>query len=318
MISRVRDLFQRNLLAKILALLLAIALWAYVMNDENPSIEGSFTVPLKLINAPEGYQVSREVTSVVIHVRGARSQFVNVDEKNFSAYVELGSVNEGSQNCRVHVIMPQGFELVEVEPDAAEVTLDRIAAKDFPAELIVTGATAQGTTVAKVSQSSQMVTVEGPNSLLSEVSRVIGYVGLSGNSTDFSLQVPLTAINEDGREVTGVTVNPASVKADVQLARGLTKKVVSIKPVAGEGLPRNLELVGMRADPVKIEIAGEDNIINGISEIETEPVSLSDVTQKSDKIVKLSPPEGVTVTNRDVTVHIEVKAKAAKAGKQKS
>lgn len=310
MISRVRDLFQRNLLAKILALLLAVALWAYVMNDQNPSIEGSFTVPLKLINAPEGYQISRETNSVVIHVRGARSQFVNVDEKDFSAYVELGSVNEGSQNCRVHVIMPQGFELVEVEPDEAKVTLDRIDARDFRAELIVTGATAQGTTVAKVSQSQPNVTVEGPGTQLAEVTRVIGYVGLSGNSTDFSLQVPLTAINSDGKEVAGVEVQPATVRADVQLARGLTRKVVTIKPVAGAGLADKLELASLKTDPIKIEIAGEDEVINTISEIETEPISLSGITQKQDKTVRLRLPEGVTVTNKDVMVHIEVRAKS--------
>lgn len=315
MISRVRDLFQRNLPAKILALLLAVALWGYVMNDQNPSIEGGFTVPLKLINAPAGYQVSQASETARVQVRGVRSLFVNVSEDDFSAYIELGGQSEGSQSCRVHVIMPQGFELVEVEPDTVDVTLDRIEARKFPAELIVTGATAQGATVAKVSQSRRAVTVEGPSSLLSGVSRVIGYVGLSGNSTDFSLQVPLTAINEEGKEVAGVTLQPASIKADVQLARGLTKKVVSIKPVAGEGLPPAVELAGLKPDPVKIEIAGEDSVINGISEIETEPVPLAGVTQKQDKAVKLRLPEGVTVTNKEVTVHIDVRARSEASAK---
>ena len=54
---RIKSLFQRNLPAKIFALLVAIVLWFFVMNDQNPSIDGSFTVPLSVVNAPEGYKL---------------------------------------------------------------------------------------------------------------------------------------------------------------------------------------------------------------------------------------------------------------------
>ena len=51
----------------------------------------------------------------------------------------------------------------------------------------------------------ETVTIEGAESDIKEVTRVIGYVGLAGNSDDFKLKVPLTAINADGREVAGVS-----------------------------------------------------------------------------------------------------------------
>ena len=41
MISRMRNIVQHNLPAKILALVIAVILWGYVMNDQNPSIENT-------------------------------------------------------------------------------------------------------------------------------------------------------------------------------------------------------------------------------------------------------------------------------------
>ena len=54
MIGRLQNLVRRNLAAKILCFLVALVLWGYVMNEQNPSIEGTFTVPLTITNAPDG------------------------------------------------------------------------------------------------------------------------------------------------------------------------------------------------------------------------------------------------------------------------
>ena len=308
MIGALQNLVRRNLAAKILCFLVALVLWGYVMNEQNPSIEGSFTVPLTVMNAPEGYKVSQATGAVKLKVRGPRSMFVNAAEEDFSAYVDLDNASDGRKAYKVHTNMPQGFELVEVQPETVEVTLDRIETRQFQAELIVTGATAPGTTVAKVTQSTTTVNVEGPKSLLDEVNRVIGYVGLSGNGTDFSLQVPLTPINADGREVGGVTMRPSSVQADVQLARGLTKKVVNIKAVTAGEMHKGLVLSGVKVDPVKIEIAGNEETLAQITSVDTEPVNLSDIGKSTTRKTKLVLPEGVTVTNREVTVYLDIKS----------
>ena len=42
--SRLRSLVQHNLLARIAALIVAVILWLYVMNDQNPAMEGTYTI----------------------------------------------------------------------------------------------------------------------------------------------------------------------------------------------------------------------------------------------------------------------------------
>ncbi|MBQ1889268.1 MAG: hypothetical protein II160_00995, partial [Selenomonas sp.] len=198
-------------------------------------------------------------------------------------------------------------------PGSIDVTLDRIIERRVRATINVNGVPAPGVTVAKVNQASSKVVIEGPESAVNEVDRVIGYIGLNGNNdSDFALQVPLTPINVDGREVQGVTVNPTSMYVTVQMARGLRTKIVTVKPALTGSLNGELELVSAKVDPVKIEIAGDEAKTSTVSSLSTEPISLADVTKNMDKTVKLILPDGVTVTNPDVVVHLVVKAKEDK------
>ncbi|MBQ1808134.1 MAG: hypothetical protein IIT82_02500 [Selenomonas sp.] len=310
MIARFRNLVQHNLAAKIVAVLVAVILWGYVMNDQNPSIEGSFNAQVKLINVPDGYKVTQSTETIKITVKGPRSLFAANGDKNFQAHVDMQEAKSGKGSYKVKVDMPQGFELVEVQPDTVDVELDPIVRRKVRADISVNGSPASGVTVAKVSQASAEVIIEGPSKAVSEVERVIGYVGLTNkNDVDFALQVPLTAINNDGREVQGITIQPATMYVAVQMARGLTKKIVSIRPVTDNDLPQNLELVSMKPNPLQIEIAGAENIISNLTTVATEKISLADVVGNTDKTVKLALPPGVTVTNHDVLVRIVVKEK---------
>ena len=310
MIARFRNLVQHNLAAKIVAVLVAVILWGYVMNDQNPSIEGSFNAQVKLINVPDGYKVTQSTETIKITVKGPRSLFAANGDKNFQAHVDMQEAKSGKGSYKVKVDMPQGFELVEVQPDTVDVELDPIVRRKVRADISVNGSPASGVTVAKVSQASAEVIIEGPSKAVSEVERVIGYVGLTNkNDVDFALQVPLTAINNDGREVQGISIQPATMYVAVQMARGLTKKIVSIRPVTDNDLPQNLELVSMKPNPLQIEIAGAENIISNLTTVATEKISLADVVGNTDKTVKLALPPGVTVTNHDVLVRIVVKEK---------
>ena len=41
-----QNLFRKNLPVKILALIASIIMWGYVMNEENPSVNGRYTGPV--------------------------------------------------------------------------------------------------------------------------------------------------------------------------------------------------------------------------------------------------------------------------------
>lgn len=303
------SLLQRNLLAKVIALLVATVLWFFIMNDQNPSIEGSFTVPLTIVNAPEGYKITHNVDEIKIKVRGPRSLFVAVTDSEFKAYVDLNGIVEGKQSVKVQTVLPAGFELVETLPEALTFNIDKIVQRQVKAEVVVTGLSAPGTTVAKITPALSNVMIEGPSALVSQVTRVVGYVSLAGNNADFDVAIPLTAVNADGKEVEEVKVIPQTEQVSVSLARGLSKKIVSIKPIVGSDLAANYVLNSIRVDPSKIEIAGEAKLIESLNEIDTEKILLKGVTKATKKDVKLELPPGITVTNGIVSVIIDIAEK---------
>lgn len=305
------NLIQRNLPAKIIAVIAAIVLWFFVMNEQNPMIDGSFSVPLTIVNAPDGYKITSSVDVVKIKVRGPRAMFVTATAADFKAYVDLQGIEEGKQLVKIQSVLPQGFEFIETNPTTATFVIDKIIQKQMPAEITLGGTPAAGMTVDAISQSVKQVKIEGPSEAVNAVAKVSGYIALSGNSADFSASVPLMALNADGKEVPEVKIIPQTVDVSVLLARSPVKKVVPIKAIVASDLPVGYVLVGTKLDVLKVEITGDEKLLDGINGLETQPISLADINAvgTTKKAVKLKLPAGITVTNENIHVNIEIAEK---------
>ena len=308
MMTRLRSIVQHNLPVKIAALIVAVVLWLYVMNDQNPAIDGSYTVPVTIENAPNGYLMNAADDTVTIRVRGSRSLFVSADASDFHARVNLSDFIEGDKLYAVETVIPYGFELVNVSPDKIDVNLDRMVQKTFKAALTVGGSPASGFTVDKITQENEAVTVEGPRSLVNQVAHIAGHINLSGQSSDYTATVPLFALNSDGREVAGITLTPSATEISVKLVRGLTRKVVEVQAHPQSDLAPNLKLEGVTVEPARIEIAGTEDVVSKITSIGTEEFSLAQVRETEKRQVKLVLPAGVTAADSNVTVEIKVGA----------
>ena len=308
MISHITNIFRRNLFEKIASVIIAILLWIIVMDDQNPVIEGSYTVPLSFSDVPEGYKVLHTDQPIKVNLRGPRSYFVNYESKDCRAYSNLNGLDEGDHEVKIEAKFPQGFELVSISPNQTQIKLDPYIERQMPADLIVTGAAGANATVTKVTQSSNTVTIIGSRTAAESVTRVIGYVGLSGNKEDFSLQVPMTAINEDGRALQDVRVVPSFMNVDVKIELGLMKKNVPVDPeiIVSEAY----EIEKVTVDPDQIEIAGKESVISPIEKIKTQALTVPLGDKSIKQQVKLIVPESVTTKLKEVTINVELKQKS--------
>ncbi len=305
MLEQIKNAFQRNLVKKIVALILSIALWFFVMGSQDPTINGTYEVPLSIANVPPKCTAIYDERDIQVKLSAPRSYFVDYGTNNIRAFANMAGYEEGEYEVPVETSFPKGFELESVYPAKIKVKIDPIIERQIPVELIVSGSPMQGSHVTDLEKSSDNLTLIGAKSAVENVKRVIGYVSLNGNSETFELPVPMTAINEDGREIHGVRVAPSVITVKVNIERKMVTKIVpmivDIKPPSGR------EINKVKVMPEVVEITGVEEVIDYIDSVKTAPINFAEGKTNFSGEVELMLPEGVTVNVDTVEVTAELK-----------
>jgi YbbR domain-containing protein len=120
-----RRLFE-NWPIKVVAVLFAVALWAFVVTEERT--DAVFTVPLDLVDRPPGVDVaSVGVETVVVRVEGRDSVLRRLHEADFRAEVSLKTAQAGRFVARIdtdNVSAPAGVRVVRVTPSEVRAVLE--------------------------------------------------------------------------------------------------------------------------------------------------------------------------------------------------
>ena len=306
--NSLKGVFLHNLTAKIVALLAACVLWVFVMNDQNPATESGFSVSLVTLNVPAEARVDQSAESVRIKLRAPRSVLAEMRTEELKAFVDLAGLEPGIHPLHVHTVVPQGMEIVSVTPDTVTFTIDPIIQKRMPLRLVRVGAPPAGMTVASIEPDTRMVTIVGPQSVIKNVSEVVGTVAIPNTATgDLDIDVSLSPVDEDGEHIEDVRVVPKVISAHVSFARSLSRKVVDVKPTVEGAVASGYTLTDIRVEPSRIELAGTSAVLDAVTALSTEPIPVVGLTDSADRTVALVLPEGVTVTNKMVTVRLVIK-----------
>lgn len=305
--NRIQSIFRHNLPAKILALLGAVILWFFVMNDQNPSVNSTFTVPVYTINGPDGYTVKLKPRDVTVKVKAPRASFTAAKPEDFKAYVDLEEAVEGTNNLRVRTVVPQGFEVVDISDETIEVTMEALIEKQLSVNVQITGNTGAHSALEKIVPEKESIKVTGPRSNVARVSHVVGYLNLANNTADFTMKVKLNPVDMDGNIVDGVTLSFKEMDVTAKILSGVDKKIVSIKPVYS-GVPEQNYMVAMTsAQPDRVEITGKTEVLEKLSEILTDTIAVDGANADIVKDVNLVLPDGIISPSQKVKVKIQIK-----------
>ncbi|HCP95129.1 MAG TPA: hypothetical protein DIT92_00930 [Anaerovibrio sp.] len=305
--NRIQSIFRHNLPAKILALLGAVILWFFVMNDQNPSVNSTFTVPVYTINGPDGYTVKLKPRDVTVKIKAPRASFTAAKPEDFKAYVDLEEAVEGTNKLRVRTVVPQGFEVVDISDETIEVTMEALIEKQLSVNVQITGNTGAHSALEKIVPEKESIKVTGPRSNVARVSHVVGYLNLANNTADFTMKVKLNPVDMDGNIVDGVTLSFKEMDVTAKILSGVDKKIVSIKPVYS-GVPEQNYMVAVTsAQPDRVEITGKTEVLEKLSEILTDTIAVDGANADIVKDVNLVLPDGIISPSQKVKVKIQIK-----------
>lgn len=310
------DLFQRNWFIRGISLVLAISLYLFATYEPNqtdnnsilPSISNETEqiedVPLKVHIDSERYVVSGvpEYVNMTLEARASVLAPV-IRQKNFSAYVDLMGLGEGTHTVDVKYENIPDDIAVYIDPKTIEVIIEERASKEFAVEVdfVNMAELPIDYEIGEIEISPQTVTIVSSSSVIDKVAMVKVYVDVTDIKESIrNRELPISVSDVQGNDL-NVRVEPASAVISVKIERPSKKLPVTVA-TKGE-LPEGLALVSAEVE-AELDVFGKRAVLAETEEIFTEKIDLSQVTESGVLDVPVVRPDGI-VTN-DETVKVEV------------
>lgn len=178
---------KRNWPAKILSLLAAIVMWFFIMRDQNPVMEVSYTVPVQVQNLAANYIIEDAPQYVRVTLSGPRDTIINLKSENLKAYIDASGVSTGQNNVTIHFNPPSGMSIVEIKPDTVTINVDEYASKKLPVEIVPIGQIPDNVALKSVTVIPKEVTVSGRKQQVMAATRVVMKVNVAGQTKNLVL-----------------------------------------------------------------------------------------------------------------------------------
>lgn len=304
-----RKIKKNQILIKICCVIAAFILWLYIFNIENPIIERKIAVPVTIVNnsiltQSKFVQVGQKEYSVSLLIRGNASDLYSVKASDFQLQSDLSSyvMKKGENIIPVSIKKsPSYVTIINNENLWVKLQLDELKQKTVSINILSQGKPKEGYFALTPILKTQKAQVSGAENVITKVKTVVGIYDLKSISSDINTSLMLQAQDISGNIVKDVTINPSHVEATIPIG-----KIKSV-PVNVKMQDANVDISKLvNVEPEKVDIAGKENIIEGINEIDTEPISLSEIQGKEDIDLKLVVPWGTKLIDNTDTVRLKI------------
>ncbi|HEX2643177.1 MAG TPA: CdaR family protein [Thermoanaerobaculia bacterium] len=182
---------------RLLALLIALSIWYRVSLEDRENLTERTIEASVTYNRPVGYIVLDQVRSVDVRVRGTSKRIREITPYQVDVQVELVQAQKGAIDVPLepeNVKVPEGFEVVSIDPNVIRVELDLEKSQSLPVAPQIVGRVPAGYRAEEPEVFPNQVMVTGPESLITRV-QALGTraVSLTGRTETFEDSVAVTA-----------------------------------------------------------------------------------------------------------------------------
>lgn len=284
MIKFLRGLFEssklsRNTTPKLVSILFAIVLYIYVMGEVNPEdYISKENVKVNLLNVEELQSsglviIDQNDYTVDLKITGKRNELKKISLDDIKITADLRGFPKGVNSVPLDVSKPANIE-VDISPQQIKVRLDKIVQRQKPVEIIEKGAPAKSYIIGTKKITPEEILVEGPESRVESVTKVVGEINVDGAKEAIRNNIPVKAVNNEGKDVIGVEVKTKSVNVLLPMQK---LKNINIKPVITGKPKEGYKITKIEVIPKTVTIKGKEEIVNKINEIFTKPINVDEL-----------------------------------------
>lgn len=302
------NLLKKNLSIKIVCLVAAALLWIYIAASQNTVAKYPGSIQIKAINVPGNLVAIYDIKTVNIKIMADPSTWSKLSTDSFSAYIDLSGHTEGTYEFNVNVVSSlPGVQIIEKNPNKIIVSLEPVISKEVGINKTTEGAAAEGLVAGNIVLDPEKVVIKGPKSVINGISEVYAIIRLNGESEDFTKNISLVALDEQGEAINNVEIIPPNVSAAVAIVKASNNKTVGVK-VKTTGMPKaGYYVANISVAPNTIDITGQASTLTDIAYIETAPIDLTNQDVNIDQDVALNLKTGIALQRGSPSkVHVKI------------
>ncbi len=292
---------------KILAFIFAFLLWLVVVNIDDPTQTRTFTSVVTVTNGDvlkssgKLYEIKDGINTVSFRVTAKRSIIEKLSPSDFSAVADMNNLeNEERIPVTIAAKSYANYITISSKQNYLYVVLEDEKTQRFVISAQTTGNTEPGLAVDTVTCSPTVLTVTGPEEVVSTINSVVATANITGVTSNFTESVIPKFYTERGDEVDARELTLSVSTVSVSVAFSNTKAVDVVVKTSGT-LSSDLTLESIKTDPSSVMIIGEASALNDVTSI-TIPesvINLSDLTGSFSTTVDISSylPAGVALAD---------------------
>ncbi|MCQ4088663.1 CdaR family protein [Saccharibacillus sp. JS10] len=300
-----------NTAAKIIALAVALILWAMVHVDtDTPTItrssQGDHTTIANVGIEPYGFDQDKYVLKTVspkqvnVNVSGQVSQLTSLPSSSeYQVKMDLSNIEKpGQYTVPLKFDPPPGVSLLSIEPSKVTITVEEKVTKSFDAVVLTTGVPAEGfTKLDPIFEEGNTVQVTLPESEMEQVQKIQGEISVEGSNGDVAGRIKLVAYSQNGKVLDDAVIEPSSLRVQIPISSSdnVSSKTLPLNISYSGDLPDGMIVSDVQASAQKVTLYGSSEVLDQLSSFPPVTLNLDRVTAEGETTYteSLSPPEGI-------------------------
>ncbi|OUP60754.1 YbbR-like domain-containing protein [Butyricicoccus pullicaecorum] len=322
--SKIKEFFTKHDLAhKLIAILMAIALW-FIVVANNDDLTRTYTIaniPITYTNedtleSDYGLRlIEGQDQMVTVKVTGPYASLYSLTTNDIQVRVNLANfqkpgtytINTSSQstNCTLIVNSSSVRESEISTPNSFQIVIDEVITKEVPVTIQVDGTPSTGYMYDDPEGEQDSVSVTGPKTVVNQIRKATAVVPAedsTGLTKTTSVLASFTFLDEKNQPVdqTHLTSEPNDYSVTIPVY-AVAKLPLTINLISSDTVDKNS--VKATIDPQEIAVYGEEEVISKLTAISLGDLQLSTVSLDEDDpiTIPIELPAGVTRVQGEAT-----------------
>lgn len=304
-----------NLPTLLTAIALATVVWILAVTNTDPVERRNYNraVEIEVTGLEPSLVIINDIPQQVAVVLSAPVSVwsTSLNSSNaVRAVVDVSGLEAGRYEVPVNLqINARPVRVDSQSPDSITVELEQIYTESFSINLVQPSSPAIGYEAGEPKLDTHTASVSGPSSLISQVEEVRAVLDISQAQEDIDRDIPLTALDESGVPVDGVSISPAEVNVQQKITQRGGYRNVTVKVETMGQIASGYRLTNISADPLVVTVFSTDpELVNNLPGfVQTQPLNLNGANENLEVSLPLDVPSGVSVVGEStITVNVSI------------